>query len=90
MYVAIQYWHLFNVAVAFSLDHHLDTDLEQEACLFHKRRRELGEYSADGGDQAGFGVVGGHVGDLDVCLNEVVHRVQVEGGEGQWEKVTKS
>ena len=25
------------------------------------------EYSADGGDQAGFGVVGGHVGDvLDV------------------------
>ena len=27
----------------------------------------VGEYSADGGDQAGFGVVGGHVGDvLDV------------------------
>ena len=25
---------------------------------------ELGEYSADGGDQAGFGVVGGHVGDV--------------------------
>ena len=30
-------------------------------------RRELGEYSVDGGDQAGFGAVGGHVGDvLDV------------------------
>ena len=40
---------------------------ELGACLFHKHRRELGEYSVDGGDQAGFGVVGGHVGDvLDV------------------------
>ena len=49
--------------------------------LFHKRRRELGEYSADGGDQAGFGVVGDLVGDvLDVWPNEVVQRVQV-GGE---------
>ena len=27
-------------------------DHELGACLFHKRRRELGEYSADGGDQA--------------------------------------
>ena len=46
-------------------------------------RRELGEYSADGGDQAGFGVVGGHVGDvLDVWPNEVVQRVQVGGGGG--------
>ena len=52
-------------------------------CLFHKRRRELGEYSADGGDQADFGVVGGHVGDvLDVWPNEVVQQVQVEGGGG--------
>ncbi len=35
--------------------------------FFYKHRWELGEYSADGGDQAGFGVVGGHVGDvLDV------------------------
>ena len=34
------------------------------------------------GDQAGSGVVGGHVGDvLDVWPNEVVQRVQV-GGEG--------
>ena len=42
-------------------------DPELGACLFHKRRRELSEYSADDGDQAGFGVVGGHVGDdLDV------------------------
>ena len=48
----------------FSFNHHLDTDLELGACLFHKRRRELGEYSADGGDQAGFGAVGGHVGDV--------------------------
>ena len=41
--------------------------------LFHKHRRELGEYSVDGGDQAGFGVMGGHVGDvLDVWPNEVV------------------
>ena len=39
---------------------------------------------ADGGDQAGFGVVGGHVGDvLDIWLNEVVQRVQVRGGGGQ-------
>ena len=58
-------------------------DLELEACLFHKCRRELGEYSADGGDQAGFGVVGGHVGDvLDVWPNEVVQQVQVRGGGG--------
>ena len=34
------------------------------ACLFHKRQQKLGEYLADGGDQAGFGVVGGHVGDV--------------------------
>ena len=35
----------------------------------------------DGGDPAGFGVVGGHVGDVyDVCPNEVVQWVQVEGG----------
>ncbi len=26
--------------------------------------QQLGEYSVDGGDQAGFGVVGGHVGDV--------------------------
>ena len=75
-------WHLFNVA-AFSLNYRLDTDLELRACLFHKHRRELGEYSADGGDQAGFGVAGGHVGDvLDVWPNEVVQRVQVVGGGG--------
>ena len=42
-----------------------------------------GEYSADGGDRAGFGVVGGHVGDvLVVWPNEVVQRVQVGGGGG--------
>ena len=42
-------------------------DPELGACFFYKCRQELGEYSADGGDQAGFGVVGGHVGDvLDV------------------------
>ena len=62
----LERWHLFNVA-AFSLNHRLDTDPELGACLFHKHRRELGEYSADGGDQAGLGVVGGLVGDvLDV------------------------
>ena len=33
-------------------------------CLSYKRRRELGEYSVDGGNQADFGVVGGHVGDV--------------------------
>ena len=49
---------------AFSLNHRLDTDPELGACLFHKRRRELGEYSVDGSDQAGFVVVGGHVGDV--------------------------
>ena len=38
---------------------------------------------ADGGDQAGFGVVGGHIGDvLDVWPNEVVQRVQVGEGVG--------
>ena len=37
----------------------------------------------DGGDQAGFGVVGGHVGEvLDVWPNEVVQRVQIGGGGG--------
>ena len=51
-------------------------DPELEACLFHKRQRELGEYSADGGDQAGFSAVEGHVGDvLDVWPNEVVQQV---------------
>ena len=35
----------------------------------------------DGGDQAGFGVVGGHVGDvLDLWPNEVIQWVQVGGG----------
>ena len=33
------------------------TDPELGACLFHKCRGELGEYSVEGGDQAGFGVV---------------------------------
>ena len=42
-------------------------DPELGACLFHKRQWELGEYLADGGNLAGFGVVGDHVGDvLDV------------------------
>ena len=49
------------------------------------------EYSADGGDQAGFGVAGGHVGDiLDLWPNEVVQWVQVGRGGGQWEKGAKS
>ncbi len=48
---------------AFSLNNRLDTDPELGACLFYK----LDEYSVDGGDQAGFGVAGGDVGDvLDV------------------------
>ena len=55
-------------------------DPELGACLFHKHRRELGESSADGCDQAGFGVVGGHVDVLDVWPNEVVQQVQVGGG----------
>ena len=42
-------------------------DPELGACLFHKSQWVLSEYPADGGDQAGFGVVRGHVGDvLDV------------------------
>ena len=62
-------------------------DPELGACLFHKRRREHGEYSAGGGDQASFDVVEGHVGDvLDVWPNEVVQRVQVGGGWGQCTK----
>ena len=81
-------WHLFNV-VAFSLNHHLDTDLELGACLFHKHRREFSEYSADGGDQAIFGVMGGHVGVLDVWPNEVVQRVQV-GEEGDSKRRVQS
>ena len=37
----------------------------------------------DGSDQAGFGVVGSHIGDvLDIWPNEVVKQVQVEGGGG--------
>ena len=59
-------------------------DPELGACLYDKRRWEFGEYSVDGGDQAGFGVVGGHVGDvLDVWPNEVVQVVQVGEGGGQ-------
>ena len=51
--------------------------------LFHKHWQELLEYSVDGGDQAGFGVVGGYVGDvLDVWPNEVVQRVRVRGRGG--------
>ena len=80
---SIQVTWLCNRADIFSLNHHLDTDRELGACLFHKRRWELGEYSVDGGDQAGFGVVGGHVGDvLDVWPNEVVQQVQVGKGRG--------
>ena len=37
-------------------------DPELGACLFYKHWQEPGKYSADGGDQASFGVVGGHVG----------------------------
>ena len=52
--------------------------------------RELGEYSADGGDQAGFGVVGSHVSDVpDVWPNGVVQRVQV-GEEGASERRVQS
>ena len=62
--------------------------LELRAYLFHNRRQE---YLADGGDQASFGVVGSHVGDvLDVWPNEVAQRVQVGGGGGlvrEWYKV---
>ena len=58
-------------------------DPELGACLFHKRQQELGKYSADGGNQAGFGVVEGRVSDvLDIWPNEVVPRVQVGGGGG--------
>ena len=39
-------------------------DPELGACLFHKCWWELSEYSVDGSDQAGFGVVGGHIGDV--------------------------
>ena len=72
-------WHIFNVAI-FSFNHRLDTDPELGAWLFHKRRRKLGEYSVDGGDQAAFGAVGGHVGDVvDLWPNEVVQRVRSGG-----------
>ena len=50
----------------------------------HAFSTSAGEYSADGGNQAGFGVVGGHVGYIiDVWPNEVVQRVQ--GGRGKGE-----
>ena len=56
--------------------------INMHMCI-HKRQRELSEYSADGGDQAGFGAVGGHVVDVfDVWPNEVVQLVQVGGGGG--------
>ena len=71
-----------------AFNHRLDTDPERGTCLLHMRRHELGEYSADGGDQAGFGVIGGHVGDvLDVWPNEVDQRVQVGGGGGSERRV---
>ena len=59
------------------------------ACLFHKHQRELGEYLADGSDQAGFGVVGGHVGDVLVCMTKR-SSPPGSGQGGQWEKGTKS
>ena len=72
---------IYSMLAAFSLNHCLDTDPEMGACLFHKCRQGLREYLADGGDQAGFGVVGGYV--LNVWPNEVVKRVQV-GERGVW------
>ena len=58
-------------------------DPELRACIFLKCRRDLGEYSVDGGDQAGFDIVGGYVGDvLDVWPKEVVQGVQVGKGGG--------
>ena len=43
---------------------------------------------ADGSDQASFGVVGGHVGDvLNVWPNDVVQRVQVRGEGGSERRV---
>ena len=63
-------------------------DMELRACLFHKHRRDLSEYLADGGDQAGFGVMGGDIGDvLDVWPNKVVQWVQVGGGWGNERRV---
>ena len=77
--------------MSLSFNRRLDTDPVVGACLFHKWQRELGEYSADGGDQAGFGVVGGHVGDvLDVWPNKVVQRVQVGGAGGASERRVQS
>ena len=35
-------------------------------------RQELGEYTADGGDQSGFGVVGGHVGVVGGHVGDVL------------------
>ena len=71
---------IFTVAT-FSLNHRLDMDPELGASLFYKSWWELSEYSVVGNDQAGFGVVGGHVGDvLNISPNEVVQRVQVGGG----------
>ena len=61
------YFKTFIEKINSGNNHHLDTDPELGACFFHKRRRELCEYLADGSDQAGFGVGVGHVGDvLDV------------------------
>ena len=66
-------------------------DPELGACLFHKCWWELDKYSVDGGNQAGFGIVGGHVGDvLNVWPNEVVQRVQVGEGSGGSERRAQS
>ena len=66
-------------------------DPELGACFFHRRRRDLGEYSPDGGNKAGFDVVGGHVGDvLDVWPNDVVQGVQVRGGRGLTDLISLS
>ena len=49
----------------------------------HAITTSTGGSSADGSDQTDFGVVGGHVTDvLEVWPNEVVQRIQFEGGGG--------
>ena len=57
----------------------------------HAFSTSTGGSSADGSDEVGFGVVGGHVGDvLDVWPNKVVQWVQVGGGGGASERRVQS
>ena len=64
-----------------------DSNLKPRHLSGPKRERNILKWMGPQRDLAGFGIVGGHVGDvLNIWPNEVVQRVQVGGEGGPWEK----